>query len=88
MSTFLAVAGPIGWATLMVRAWRQRRRWEALMADTTRLHDKAQQHQRDARKRLARANAELAYVRMLRRHNERQASTRSADNYRGNCAPV
>lgn len=88
MNTFLAIAGPAGWTALIIRAWRRGRQLDAMLNDVRQLHDKAQRHDRRSRERLAKVNAELAYVRMLRRHYERQTSTCGSTSYKGTEAPV
>lgn len=81
MSTFLAIAGLLGWAWLIVRAWHKGRKLDAMT-------DRAMAHHRDTRERLDKVNAELVYVRMLRCHHERQASTCHSTAYKGTEAPV
>lgn len=77
----LAIAGPLGWAWLTVRAWQKGRRLD-------RMTDHAMQIHRQSRERLDKVNAELVYVRMLRHHHERQASTCHGNVYKGSEAPV
>lgn len=88
MTTVLAIAGPAGWTVLMLRAWRRGRQLDAMLNEVRELNDKAQRNNQQSRERLARTNAELLFVRMLRRHVERQASTCNASHHRGTEAPV
>ena len=88
MTTFLAIAGPAGWAALIIRAWLRGRQLNVMLDDVRQLNDKTQRINEQSRERLAKANAELVYVRMLRRHYERQTSTRGSSNYKGTEAPV
>lgn len=88
MSTFLAIAGPAGWTALIIRAWRRGRQLSVMLDDVRQLNDKTQRTNQQSRERLAKANAELVYVRMLRRYHERQASTCHSAAYKGREAPV
>lgn len=81
MSTFLAIAGPLSWAWLIIRAWHKGRKLDHMT-------DRAMEHHRNTRERLDKVNAELVSVRMLRRHYERQASTCRSTAYKGTEAPV
>lgn len=88
MNTFLAIAGPAGWTALIIRAWLRGRQLNVMLDDVRQLNDKTQRINEQSRERLAKANAELVYVRMLRRHYERQTSTSRSTAYKGTEAPV
>lgn len=86
MTTFLAIAGPAGWTALIIRAWLRGRQLNVMLV--RQLNDKTQRINEQSRERLAKVNAELVYVRMLRRHYERQTSTCGSTSYKGTEAPV
>ncbi len=88
MTTILAIAGPAGWTALIIRAWLHGRQLNVMLDDVRQLNDKTQRTNQQSRERLAKANAELVYVRMLRRHYERQTSTCGSTSYKGTEAPV
>jgi hypothetical protein len=88
MNSFLAIAGPAGWTALIIRAWRRGRQLNVMLDDVRQLNDKTQRTNQQSRERLAKANAELMYVRMLRHYHERQASTCHSAAYKGTEAPV